>query len=155
MTMHDSGRIFEFVLCMLPQSILHRKNIVQSKISDNFVLTSCTGCTIKKCWVYNCHFPKLHFLSFLKALWLVWNNQEWKCRAFTIHSNLGQTILLHTGYNPIFLQKKSKADFEDDVLRLFPWDEIKTLLHHIVALVLLDDILKMDFLLKLTNYVAI
>ena len=25
MTMHDSGRIFEFVLCMLPQSILHRK----------------------------------------------------------------------------------------------------------------------------------
>ena len=66
MTMHDSGRIFEFVLCMLPQSILHRKKIVQSKISDNFVLTSCTGCTIKKCWVYNCHFPKLHFLSFLK-----------------------------------------------------------------------------------------
>ena len=60
-----------------------------------------------------------------------------------------------TGSNPIFLQKKSEADFEDNVLRLFPWDEIKTLLHHIVALVQLDDILKMDFLLKLTNYVAI
>ena len=100
-----------------------------------------------------CHFPKLHF--FLIAQWLVWNNQEWKCRAFTIH-NLGQTILLCTGYNPIFLQKKSEADFED-VLRLFPWDEIKTLLHHIhiVAIVLLDGILNMDFLLKLTNYVAI